>query len=267
MCKNGGIWPPSISQQVLNRADFLSPKVRIIRDPHYLDPRVAQAYDADNQGSEITTDDLPFYLGLAREAAALGHGVLELACGTGRIALPIASEAIPVVGLDRSPAMLDIAKGKTGGAGNPRWVEADMTDFHLNERFGLVIIAFRSFMHLITVAEQEACLRLAKEHLVKGGRLSLNVINPEILPFAGQSTTLRRARYGHTSSQSAPQDGEPSRISRIHRGQRLRYVLREEMEHLLALTGFDLEAFYGWFDGKPFLEDSSELVCVARNAS
>lgn len=238
--------------------------MRIDRDPYYFDDRVAKAYDADNEGSEITTDDLPFYLGLAREAAALGHGVLELACGTGRIAVPMAKEAIPVVGLDRSPPMLDIARKKSRGAGNPRWVEAEMTDFHLNERFGLVIVAFRSFMHLITVTDQEACLWLAREHLVENGRLALNFLNPAILPLAGQSTTLQGFALGSQITKSAARNGDSALISRIHRGQRLRYVFRADMEHLLSRTGFEVETLYGWFDGRPVQEDSSELVWVTR---
>jgi len=50
----------------------------------------------------------------------------------------------------------------------------------------------------------------------------------------------------------------------VERNLRLRYVFRYEMEHLLALTGFEVEALYGWFDGRPFDDASSEMVWLAR---
>lgn len=247
--------------------------VSMERDPYYLDQRVARAYDADNEGRDITTGDLPFYLGLAREAAGLGQGVLELACGTGRVTIPTASEGISVVGLDRSPAMLEVARSKTGSAGNPRWIEAEMTGFQLNEQFGLVIIPFRSFMHLTTAAEQKDCLRLVKEHLVESGRLALNFLNPEILPIAGRSTTARRTAPGYSNAKHSLEEEQAveerldrdALISRVHRGQRLRYVFRAEMEYLLADAGFEVEELCGWFDHEPVEKDSSELVWVARN--
>ena len=225
--------------------------VSMERDPYYLDQRVARAYDADNEGRDITTGDLPFYLGLAREAAGLGQGVLELACGTGRVTIPIASEGISVVGLDRSPAMLEVARSKTGSAGNPRWVEAEMTGFQLNEQFGLVIIPFRSFMHLTTAAEQKDCLRLVKEHLVESGRTAPGYSNAKHSLEEEQAVEERLDR--------------DALISRVHRGQRLRYVFRAEMEYLLADAGFEVEELCGWFDHEPVEKDSSELVWVARN--
>jgi hypothetical protein len=53
-------------------------------------------------------------------------------------------------------------------------------------------------------------------------------------------------------------------ISRAYRNLRLRYVFRYEMEHLLALCGFEVEALYGWFDGQAFEDDSHEMVWIAR---
>ena len=242
-------------------------------DDYYLDPRVAQAYDADHEGSDITREDLPFYLHLAKQAWGSGESVLDLACGTGRVALPIAGEGIRVVGLDRSPAMLEIAKSKSTVTSNPDWIEADMTDFQLRERFGLVIIAFRSFMHLMTVAEQKACLQSVKAHLVEGGRLALNFLNPRILSAVKHLTTSQYVSPLWSTAERVDENLPVERglhesnalISRIHRGQRVRYIFREEMESLLANTGFEVEALYGWFDHEPFHEESSELVWIARN--
>src|SRR3990167_6577837 len=119
-------------------------------DDYYSDP---EAYDSERGDDPIRRDDIPFYVGLAKEAAAAGH-----------------------------------ARHKTEGRDNPRWVDGDMRDFRLDERFGLVIIPFRSFLHLLTVADQKACLAHIREHLAEGGRLALNVFNPDLAVISGWQT-------------------------------------------------------------------------------
>jgi ubiquinone/menaquinone biosynthesis C-methylase UbiE len=153
---------------------------------YYLDPVIAAAYDDESPG---LPGDVDFYVGLAREAAAAGHAVLELASGTGRVAIPIARKGISIVGLDRSPAMLQHARQKGEGLANLRLIEGDMRDFHLDERFGLVFIPYRSFLHLLTVEDQKACLACIREHLVEGGRFALNFFNPNVVMIAEWLTT------------------------------------------------------------------------------
>jgi len=249
------------------------------KDAYYLDPRVAVAYDSENGERDIVRDDIAFYVGLAEAAAAAGHGVLELGAGTGRVTIPIARAGVSVVGLDSSPAMLAVARCKSTGLTNPTWVEGDMADFALDRRFGLAIIPFRSFLHLLTVQEQQSCLRRVREHLVGGGRLALNIFNPDVAILAarlnrkhggreaepgGTEVTRRYSTAVQTLEGQRRAAGSDAVISRIQRGLRLRYVFRDEMEHLLALSGFEVEALYGWFDRRPFYDHSSEMVWVAR---
>src|SRR3990170_2116036 len=237
--------------------------------------------------------DVDFYLELAREADAAGHAVLELACGTGRVAIPIAREGVRVVGLDRSPAMLGRAREKSAGMSTVRWVEGDMRDFSLAERFGLALIPFRSFQHLLTVADQLSCLASIYRHLVPGGRLALHIFNPDIARIAGwlgprrgslqqleheyrhPETGRRTKRSEQPSYRPAEQrldvtfldeqiDDEGAVISRVYRDLKLRYTFRYEMEHLFARTGFEIEALYGDFFGAPFDDTSVEMVWVAR---
>jgi SAM-dependent methyltransferase len=270
-----------------------------VKDDYYLDPRVAEAYDAET----IVRDDIPFYVELAKEAAARGESVLELACGTGRVTIPIAQAGLNVVGLDRSPAMLDVARRKAEGVDfphpnplpegegitpeNPRWVEGDMSKFELGERYGLVIIPARSLLLLLTVAEEKSCLRCVREHLVDGGRLALNIFNPDLVLMASWMTTKqglwrREPESGPTRDVLVTRDyrtadqaideryidtelsDQGAVIARVERNLRLRYVFRYEMEHLLALSGFEVEALYGWFDKRPFDDESSEMVWLAR---
>lgn len=248
------------------------------------------AYDAaTTQGAP---DDIDFYLDLAREADAAGHPVLELACGTGRVAIPIAREGIRVVGLDSSAAMLGRAREKSAGMSTVRWVEGDMQEFSLAESFGLAFIAFRSFQHVLTVAGQLSCLSSIQRHLVPGGRLALHIFNPDIVRIAGWLTVRRgsalqiEGEYTHPSGRRARRweqpsyrtaeqrldvtfldeqlDDEGAVFSRIYRDLKLRYTFRYEMEHLLARTGFEVEAVYGDFFAAPFDDQSVEMVWVAR---
>jgi SAM-dependent methyltransferase len=256
-------------------------------DRFYDDERVAARYDEEYNGLD---GDIEFYSGLAREAAAKGQPVLELACGTGRVSIPIAREGIRVVGLDRSDAMLDLARRKSQGLENVSWLQGDMANFHVEERFGLVFIPYRSFLHLATVAEQKACLRCIHDHLVPGGRLALNFWNPDLVRMGlrmaegaaastlmaeGEGSSSGRIRWSVASYGRAEQQLDELRIdeevseagavlSRVYRRMKLRYVFRYEMEHLLALSGFEVEALYGWFDGRSFDDQSSEMVWVAR---
>ncbi len=259
---------------------------------YYLDPRLAEAYDREGADNPIKRDDIPFYVELAKEAAAASLPVLELACGTGRVTIAIAEASVNVVGLDNSPAMLAIARRKSGGLTNVRWIQGDMGDFRLDERFGLVVIPFRSFLVLLTVAEQKACLGRIHDHLVDGGRLALNIFNPNLVLMGRRLSEKRRAlrraadardqaggrivrRWQRSDYGTAAQTVDwrwrreelsdtGALISRAAKTLRLRYVFRFEMEHLLALSGFEVEALYGWFDRRPFADDSAEMVWVAR---
>ena len=209
----------------------------------YADSRIAETYDAGMGAEADAMQDTQFYLELARETAAQGRAVLEIACGTGRVILPIAREGIEVVGLDNAAAMLNIARRKAASDGvEVSWVEADMRDFDLARRFGLVIIPYRSFLHLLTDTDQQSCLAAVLRHLEPGGRFALNFFAP---PFA------------------ASNGGDPV-ISRIHKHMRLRYVSRGEMERLLTSAGFEVEAIYGGFDKEPLTPASTELIWIAR---
>lgn len=233
--------------------------------------------------------DVEFYLGLAQEATP---PVLELGCGTGRVTLPIARAGVPIVGLDAAAPMLRVARHKAEGVPGIRWHEGDMRDFELEERFGLIFIPYRSFLHLLTTEDQRAALATIRRHLQPGGRLALNIFNPAITTIAAWMGELSGAQrhlldYRDTAShkrhtvwqsrryrQSEQRlddlriDEELDRANRVlsktYRTLKLRYIFRYEMEHLLRLSGFEIEALYGWFDRRPFDERSTEMVWVAR---
>ncbi len=242
------------------------------------------AYDATAQG---IPGDVDFFLELAKEAHAAGRPVLELACGTGRVSIPIAREGVRVVGLDANTEMLARAREKSAGLHNVCWVEGDMRHFSLPDRFGLVFIPFRSFQHLLTVDDQLSCLACIREQLAPGGRVAINIFNPDIVAIAQWMTSRAgtaqrharqssgRVRWETRSYRTASQEvdttfidetlsDEGAVLSRVYRDLKLRYTFRYEMEHLLLRSGFDIEALFGDFFGSAFEDLSPEQVWVAR---
>jgi len=237
--------------------------------------------------------ELDFYRALAAEAKSQGHAVLEIACGTGRVAVRLAHDGADVVGLDLSPPMLAVARKKSAGMSNIRWVHGDMRSFELGRAFGLVVIPGHSFQNIVEAADQVAALGAIRRHLVPGGRLVVHLDQPEIDwlgdltgdqagvfetsdPFVHPKTgrpfrTLQAWSYQPATQTAISQkvweelgpDGEV--VDRLDRGEvRLHVVFRFEMEHLLARTGFTVEAVYGDFHRNELRDDSSDMIWVAR---
>jgi SAM-dependent methyltransferase len=250
----------------------------------------AQTYD-------VSVPDWPgeidFYRELATEAHSHGRSVLEVACGTGRVAVPLAREGVEVVGLDLSSAMLEVAREKSVDMGTLRWVQGDMRSFELGEAFGLVIIPGHSFQNLVTAADQIACLESIRRHLVPGGLLVVHLDHQDVswlgdlrrdrggvFEMAGQFShpttgrpvrTLQAWSYepstqtatGQTVWEEIGANGEV--VDRWESGPlRFHCVFRFEMEHLLALTGFEVEAVYGDFFRKELTDESEGMIWVAR---
>ncbi|MGD8623227.1 MAG: class I SAM-dependent methyltransferase [Anaerolineae bacterium] len=238
----------------------------------------------------LTSFDIDFYL---EEARAAQPPVLELACGTGRVTLPIARAGVPVVGVDSSVEMLARARQKSAGEDLPlRWVQADMREFELGERFGLAIVPARSFLHLLDPGDHVQALETIHAHLRPGGRLALNFFVPSVRILAEHTAStaqmlkfsrefvhpesggrvvawesrhidLHRQRI-HVRFRYEELDSQERVQSIRHRAYTLCYIWPREMEHLLARCGFEIEATYGWFDRRPFDADSAEQIWVAR---
>ena len=126
--------------------------------------------------------DLQFYLGMARRT---GGPVLELACGTGRVLLPIAEQGIRIDGVDSSPTMLAQLEHKL--AREPQHIRelveiasGDLRSYRSRRKYALVIIPFRPLQHMYTVEDQLAALNTAafRYHLASGGLLAFDVLYP-----------------------------------------------------------------------------------------
>src|SRR4030095_8684306 len=132
---------------------------------------LAEHYDLI-YGDQLDTD---FYL---REARNARGRVLEVACGTGRILLRLLEEGIDAEGLDLSESMLAVLKKKATSMGlKPTVYQANMVDFKLG-KYNLIIVPYRSFLHLKSEKERKDALRNFMDHLEKGGRLVLHTYSP-----------------------------------------------------------------------------------------
>ena len=250
----------------------------------------AEFYDVIHRG---LPGEAEFYVG---QAIRRQSRTLELGCGTGRLAIPMAMSGVDVVGLDISKAMLDVCRENLRAvgpvAGAVSLVQADMSAFALGTKFGLAIMAYRTFMHMLTPDDQRACLCGVREHLTPDGLLILNVWTPKpslIAPHLhhGDDEFVLAGRYrvGATTNtllHYCASDYDESRqlISEqhlIHEVNRRNVIQRKtelslvrawttprEMDNLVRLCGFDVEAVFGDFDCGPLTDSSSEMIWILR---
>jgi ubiquinone/menaquinone biosynthesis C-methylase UbiE len=215
------------------------------------------------------TEDVPFYIELAREADG---PLVELAVGSGRVAIPVALETgRPVIGIDSSPAMLAQARERAAAAGVELDLrEADMRELELEEPAGLVYCPFRALLHLRGWREKRQVFERVATALRPGGRFAWNAF--VFSHHVAASNDGFASRHGELweYTEIAAADGridvtafagqpgaEPRTVS-------LWWSTRSEWEGLVEAAGLEVEALYGWFDRRPFDDTSEEFVFVAR---
>lgn len=226
---------------------------------------IAQLYDP---WSASVTEDIAFY---AEEARRAGGPVVELGVGTGRIAIPLAQDGIEVIGVDSSQAMLDVCADRAAAAG----VEIDLRLGDLSappvrERVPLVIVPFRSYLHLRTTADRRRALAAVRELLLPGGRLVFDVFTPDAEDIA--ETNGRWLEREPGIWERADWDPERRTLTLLVRGDggessmQLAWISADEWRALLAEAGFEIEACYGWFDRSPFT-GGEDTIWIARRSS
>lgn len=141
---------------------------------------IAKHYDAAYAAKQDLVD-LPFYVDLA---AQFPGPILEIACGTGRVTIPIARKGIEICGVDNSLAMLSVlnqnlAREAEAVRHHVSVQKADMRSFRLGREFPLVIIPFRPMQHMFTVEDQVSALKTAAAHMTDDGILAFDVFYPK----------------------------------------------------------------------------------------
>jgi SAM-dependent methyltransferase len=205
------------------------------------------------------TEDVAFYVELAREADG---PVVELAVGTGRVAIPVA-RAIgrTVIGIDSSPAMLEQARAAGGDLLDLRL--GDMRDLALEEPAALVYCPFRSLLHVHTWADRRRVFERVAHALLPGGRFAWNAFAFDHAIAARLDGAREEEPVPHTLHYSV---GESRVDIVLDSGESISLVwaTKNEWLGLIDVSGLEVEALYGWFDRRPFGDESRELVWVAR---
>jgi SAM-dependent methyltransferase len=208
------------------------------------------------------TEDVDFYVSLAREA---GGPLVELAVGNGRVAIPVAqATGKRVLGIDTSPAMLAQARERAAAAAVDLDLrEGDMRDLTLDEPAALVYCPFRGIMHLPTWHDRRLLFERVAALLEPGGRFAWNVFvfDPHVaaeMDGNWHEHSGIRNRVDHV-----PADNRID-ITLETGSTSLWWSTRSEWEGLIDVTGLELQALYGWFDRRPFDEQSEEMVWVVR---
>lgn len=216
------------------------------------------------------------------EARRSGGRVLEMACGSGRLTVPIAQNGVEVLGADLSPAMLEAARAKGSAAGvRVPFVQADMRSFDLPEKFSAILIAGNSLLHLLTTRDLQQCLTCVRRHLAPGGRLIFDVSNPSprlLAREAGPRYPLFRVndpQRGEVSLEETVNYDTAAQVSHIRWylsapgaadfrviDYSLRVIFPQELLLLLEGAGFRLEERYGEFSRVPFESSSPRQVCI-----
>jgi SAM-dependent methyltransferase len=221
---------------------------------------LAPVYD---DWSAHMTEDVDFYVSLAAEAEG---PVVELAVGNGRVAVPVAHRAgRRVIGIDASLEMLDGARARADAAGVELDLRhGDIRDFALEEPTDLVICPFRSLLHLPTWADRRRVFERVASVLVPGGRFAWNSFVFDLLVAAKHAGGWQEQNGIRHRVDHVPADARID-ITVADRGTvSLHWVTRSEWDGLVDVAGLEVEALYGWFDRRPFDDESREFVYVAR---
>ena len=226
--------------------------------------RIAGIYDP---WSRSVTEDVEFYV---ERALAVDGPVVELAVGTGRIAIPVARAGRRVIGVDSSPAMLAVARAAARDAGLEDLLDlrvGDLREPPVPERVDLVICPFRSLLHMRTEDEKLIALRAARNLLVDGGAFVFDVFAPsreDIAETDGrwlerEPGIFERADWdegSRTLSLSVRSDAAETTFG-------LHWLSAPEWFRLLDGAGLAVEALYGWFDGRAY-DGDEDMVFVTR---
>jgi SAM-dependent methyltransferase len=205
------------------------------------------------------TDDVPFYVELAKDADG---PVVELAVGTGRVAIPVA-RAIGrrVVGIDLSPDMLAQARDANEPLLDLRL--GDMRDLELDEPAALIYCPFRALLHLPTWTDRRRVFERAARSLLPGGRFAWNAFAFDHA-IASRLDGLRQEEPIPHTLRYAVGDGRVDIVLDTGEASSLWWATKNEWLGLIDVAGLELEALYGWFDRRPFDDESREFVFITR---
>jgi SAM-dependent methyltransferase len=236
-------------------------------------------YDESTYGDRIADVYDDWYAALdptpaADTLAELARGgrALELAIGTGRIALPLAARGIEVHGIDASEEMVAKLRAKPRGDAIPVTM-GDFADVAVDGRYALVFVAFNTFFALLTQDDQVRCFANVAAHLADDGVFVLEAFVPDLGRFdRGQRVNVTRIEADSVMLDVSLHEPVEQRVSSQHvvfdgRGARLqpvsiRYAFPAELDLMAKLAGLELRERWGGWSREPFTAASGSHVSV-----
>jgi len=236
-------------------------------EPETYGERIAARYD-DLYAELDPTDAVE---AIARLAGGRGP-VLELAIGTGRIALPLAERGVEVHGVDVSEAMVARLRSKAGGAEIPVTM-GNFADVPVEGRYAVVFVAFNTFFGLTTQDEQVRCFENVAAHLAEEGVFALEVFVPDVTRFdrnqrvSATTVELDEVQLEATSYDPVGQRSTSQHVFLSSRGVELypvvvRFAWPAELDLMARLAGLRLCERWGGWDGRPFTAESGHHVSI-----
>ena len=244
---------------------------------------IAPFYDAEHAGFH---EDLDMYQNYAE---LCGGRILELACGSGRVLLPLAQAGYELTGVDNSAEMLQLARQTLTGAGVAQrctLIQQDIVTLKLEQKFRLAFVALGSFAHITKRQEQQKALLAVRNHLSRGATFILDISNADaryMEDLSGQ--VLHQGTWQqqdgtmltHFVSPASANDRHLLELTHFYErhqqnGPVQRTVVtthlylfeKNEIELLLESAGFVVKDIYGDYEMGPYQLEAPRMVCLAE---
>jgi len=239
-------------------------------------------YDKEN---ESYIPELPLLLKWATKKHST---IIDIACGTGRVTIPLARNGYNLVGVDVHQGMLTEAKNKASKMNvQINWIEQDCTKLNLNIKSHFIYSVGNSFQHFLTNEAQDGFLSSINNHLEVNGVFIFGTRFPSVEELLQPSTeeywrsytdnetlntvdvytisnydSINQIQHYKTIRKYKNTDGEivNEKRTNIH----LRYVFPKEMERILSVNGFEILHLYSDWKESPITNDSYEMIYVCR---
>jgi len=244
---------------------------------------ISEYYDAEYEHAEMLRADVPF---LMRHLKGQ-QSVLELASGTGRVAIPLAQAGHRVMGVDYDPKMVALAQHKRDSVGlTPRQLglmRGDILNLNLGRQFDWICILFNTFLVFTALKEQDRALQSVRRHLKRKGKFWIDIFHPNLALLSRPRSTdleptlfyvpqLDRTVYRTSEVRPDPAKQKQRIIfhytwfdrygkeRRQHREFDLTFIFPRELRILLERNGLRLDKLYGNYDGSDLEADSPRMI-------
>ena len=205
-----------------------------------------------------------------------GGKILELAIGTGRVALPLAARGLSVHGIEASEAMVSKLREKPGGSAIPVEI-GDMAEVRVKGTFDLIYLVFNTIFNLTTQEAQVRCFKNATRHLSAKGVFVVETVVPDFSEYVdgqrmkGSWARMDSARFEIAIHDRVAQTVAFQRIVISEDGTRMvphfmRYAWPSELDLMAQLAGLERRERWAWWDRSPFTADSKSHVTVYARA-